>query len=110
MMKSRTTKLIKLHLHSPFNTKEFEAALKALEDKKSPGPNKTTSEMLEHLGTKANSKLLRIFNNNWKTGHVPQSCREADKVPIHKKGKDQANADSYCPISLTSCVSKLMER
>ena len=31
-------------------------------------------------------------------------------VPIHKKGKDRANTDSYRPISLTSCVGKLMER
>ncbi|KAK7102290.1 hypothetical protein V1264_020529 [Littorina saxatilis] len=31
-------------------------------------------------------------------------------VPIHKKGKDRAKVDSYRPISLTSCVGKLMER
>ena len=31
-------------------------------------------------------------------------------VPIHKKSKDQSNTDSYRPISLTSCVGKLMER
>ena len=70
----------------------------------------STNKMLEHLGTKAKTKLLGIFNNSWKTGHVPQSWREADMVPIHKKGKDRANADSYRPISLTSCAGKLMER
>ena len=75
------------HINCPFNTKEFEEALKTLKDKKSPGPDKITNEMLEHLGTKAKSKLLGIFNNSWKTGHVPQSWREADMVPIHKKGK-----------------------
>ena len=93
----------------PFNRKEFEKALKTLKDKKSPGPDKITNTMLEHLGTKAKSKLLGIFNNSWKTGHVPQSWREADMVPIHKKGKDRTNTDSYRPISLTSCVGKLME-
>ena len=98
------------YMNCPFNTKEFEEALKTLKDKKSPGPDKITNEMLEHLGTKAKSKLLGIFNNSWKTGHVPQSWREADMVPIHKKGKDRANTDSYRPISLTSCAGKLMER
>ena len=97
-------------MNCPFNTENFEEALKTLKDKKSPGPDKITNEMLEHLGTKAKSKLLGIFNKIWKTGLVPQSWREADMVPIHKKGKDQANTDSYRPISLTSCVSKLMER
>ena len=98
------------YINCPFNTKEFEEALKTLKDKKSSGPDKITNELLEHLGTKAKSKLLGIFNNSWKTGHVPQSWREADMVPIHKKGKDRANTDSYRPISLTSCVGKLMER
>ena len=75
---------------------------------KSPGPNKITNEMLEqHFGTK--SKLLGKFNS-WKAGHVSQSWPEADMVPIHKKGKNQANTDSYRPITLTSCVGKLMER
>ena len=98
------------YMNCPFNTKEFEEALKTLKDKKSPGPDKITNEMLEHLGTKAKSKLLGIFNNSWKTGHIPQSWREADMVPIQKKGKDRANTDSYRPISLTSCAGKLMER
>ena len=46
MMKSRTTKLIKIHLNTdcPFNTKEFEEALKILKDKKSPGPDKITRD------------------------------------------------------------------
>ena len=98
------------YMNCPFNTKEFEEALKTLKDKNSPGPDKIINEMLEHLGTKAKSKLLRIFNNSWKTGHVPQSRREVDMVPIHMKGKDQVNTDSYRPISLTSCMGKLMER
>ena len=98
------------YMKCPFSTKEFEETLKTLKDKKSPGPDKITNETLEHLGTKAKSKFLGIFNNSWKTGYVPQSWQEADMVPIHKKGKDWANTDSYRPISLTSCVGKLMEK
>ena len=94
----------------PFNTQEFEEAVKTVKDKKSPGLDKITNKMLEHLGTKATSKLLGIFNNSWRTGYVPQSWREADIVPIHRKGKDRADTDSYCPISLTGCVGKLVER
>ena len=97
-------------MNCPFNTKELEEALKTLQNKKSPGPDKITNEMLAHLGTNAKFKLLGICNNSWKAGHVPQSWREAHMVPIHKKGNDRANTDSYRPISLTSCVGKLMER
>ena len=95
---------------SPFNTKESEEALKTLKDKKSPSPDKITDEMLEHLGNKAESTLVGIFNNNWKTRHVPKSWREADIVPIHKKGKDRANTHSFSSICLTSCAGKLNER
>ena len=30
-------------------------------------------------------------------------------IPILKRGKDKSKAESYRPISLTSCVGKLME-
>ena len=98
------------YMNKPFNMKELEEALRILKEKKSPGPDKVTNEMLQHLGMKAKATLLAIFNNSWKTGHVPQVWREAHMVPIHKKGKDRAKVDSYRPISLTSCVGKLMER
>ncbi|KAL8621712.1 hypothetical protein ACOMHN_061847 [Nucella lapillus] len=96
------------YMDRPFKLKELEA-VKSLKDN-SPGPDKVSNEMLKHLGTKAKTKLLALFNNSWKTGHVPQSWREAEMVPIQKKGKDKARADSYRPISLTSCVGKLLER
>jgi len=31
-------------------------------------------------------------------------------IPIHKAGREKSKAQSYRPISLTSCVGKLMER
>ncbi|XP_070209766.1 uncharacterized protein [Littorina saxatilis] len=98
------------HMNKPFNHQELADAMKALHERKSPGPDKITNEMLLHLGTRAKTQLLKLYNNSWKTGHVPQVWREADMVPIHKKGKDRAKVDSYRPISLTSCVGKLMER
>ena len=54
--------------------------------------------------------MLDIFNLSWKTGHVPQIWREANMIPIHKKGKDKLKTSSYRPISLKSCVGKVMER
>ena len=60
---------------------EFEEALTTLKAKKSPGPDKVTNKMLGHLGSKAKSKLLALFNNSWKTGHV--------LVPIHKRGRTE---------------------
>ena len=66
--------------------------------------------MLLHLGPTAKKTLLKIFNASWKNASVPQTWRDATMLPIHKKGKDKTKADSYRPISLTSCVGKLIER
>ena len=41
---------------------------------------------------------------------MPDIWKEASIIPIHKKGKDKKDAKSYRPISLLSCVGKLLER
>ena len=80
------------------------------ETKKAPGPDNITNEMLLHLGPCSKRKLLQLFNDGWRTGTVPQVWREAIMIPILKRAKDKSQAESYRPISLTSCVGKLMER
>ena len=95
---------------SAFTAKELEEALQRLKLKKSPGPDGITNEMILHLGEKSKEVLLKIFNSSWKTGSVPQCWKEADMIPIQKKGKDKSKAQNYRPISLTSCLGKLMER
>ena len=89
---------------------ELQSALRKLKKKKSPGPDAISNEMLTHLGSTAVNKLLEIFNHSWEEGKLPQIWREANMIPILKKGKDPKQASSYRPISLTSCVVKTMER
>ena len=97
-------------MDKPFITQELDDALRFLPLKKSPGPDKITNEMLIHLGPKSKKKLLQLFNDGWRTGTVPQIWREAIMIPVHKAGKDKRKAENYRPISLTSCIGKLMER
>ena len=97
-------------MKKPLTITEMEEAMASLQLKRSPGPNKITNEMLLHLGPKAKSKLLEIYNNSWKSGNIPQSWREATMIPVHKKGKNMKSANSYRPISLLSCTGKLLER
>ena len=78
--------------------------------RKASGPDSITNEMLLHLGPCSKKKLLQLFNDGWRTGTVLQVWREAIMIPILKRGKDKSQAESCQPISLTSCVGKLMER
>ena len=93
-----------------FTEKELEEGMRLLQKEKSPGPDGITNEMIQKLGKSAKRTLLKILNVSWKNASVPQAWRDAIMIPIHKKGKEKTKADSYRPVSLTSCVGKLMER
>ena len=99
-----------IEMNSPYNMEELKTALSCLSLKKAPGPDQITNEMLMNMGPQAKKKLLQLINDSWRTGIVPEIWKEATILPIHKKGKDKKKATSYRPISLTSCVGKLMER
>ena len=89
---------------------ELEEALRKLKQKKAPGPDEITNEMLKHLGPGAKRFLLSVYNQSWHTGTVPTSWKKALVRPIPKKGKDKRDPTSYRPISLLSCTGKLLER
>ena len=94
----------------PFSIKELKDALKKMKTKKAPGPDGITGEMIKHLGACSRAVLLKIFNHSWIKGVVPAVWKEAIVIPVPKKGKDKKNPRSYRPISLLSCVGKLLER
>ena len=52
------------------------------------------------------SKLYKVCYN---TGHLPSQWKEANVVPIHKKGSKML-VENYRPISLTCLVMKIFER
>ena len=54
--------------------------------------------------------LLDIFNETWASGEIPECWKEATVIPIPEPSKDSRNPSNYCPISLTSCLCKTMER
>jgi hypothetical protein len=66
--------------------------------------------MLRILGQVAKKVLLKLMNQSWRRGIVPQVWKESKMVPIPKKGKDKTDPNSYRPTSLLRCTSKLMER
>jgi hypothetical protein len=53
---------------------------------------------------------LYIIPTLFLTCYVPHVWKRASVVPLLKSGKDPSRMDSYRPISLTSCLAKVMER
>ena len=54
--------------------------------------------------------LPEVYNNIWMSNKFPHTWRQMVVVPIPKNGKDSTNPDNNCPIALTSCLCKTMER
>jgi len=66
--------------------------------------------MLTNLSIQIRRFLLHTFNIMFRTGFIPDNWRVAIVVPILKPEKPKDKAESYRPISLTSCMGKVMER
>ena len=58
--------------------------------------------------TQLSDPLTIIFNKSLQEGVVPEDWRVANFILIFKKGA-HSNPIIYCPISLTSVVSKILE-
>ncbi|KAM7303950.1 hypothetical protein ISCGN_013852 [Ixodes scapularis] len=64
--------------------------------------------MLRNLDTEAVAAVTRFLNKCWQNGKIPRQWKAAKVVMIPKPGK-RPQLDALRPISLTSCVGKLME-
>ena len=95
--------------NQPFSMDELRTALGKAHDT-APGPDQIHYQILRHLPGASLQCLLKVFNNILETGKFPPSWREATIIPIAKPGKDSKDPNNYCPIALTSCVCKTMER
>ncbi|KAJ4447753.1 hypothetical protein ANN_09761 [Periplaneta americana] len=97
------------YYNTPFTTEELEAALDTSPNT-SHGPDNIHNRMLRHLPPAGKSFLLAMYNRIWTEGVFPSAWRSAIVILVQKPGKDPSLSGSYRPISLTSCVCKVMER
>ena len=94
----------------PFTKKELKAALRKMKRKGAPGCDDIPPAFLKELGPKGLNELLTICNLSYENADVPQVWRHAVIIPILKRGKPASEVESFRPISLTSCIVKLLER
>ena len=65
--------------------------------------------MLKEAATVLSEPLSRIFNLSLQQHIYPNLWKEANVAPVHKK-ESRSLVENYRPISLLSCVGKVMER
>ena len=83
--------------------------IQILDLKKASGPDKISHKMLKIAPEKIAEPLQIIFSKSLRQGKYPSSWKIAHVIAIYKKG-DASLPSNYRPISLISCVGKIMER
>ncbi|CAL4071453.1 unnamed protein product, partial [Meganyctiphanes norvegica] len=68
-----------------------------------------SNAFLKHLPPTKTQELLGLFNRSWKEGKLPPPWKTGLIIPISKPGKPPELPESYRPIALLQCTSKLME-
>ena len=88
---------------------KLQSAIKRMKGKGAAGPDNIPPSFLKSLGPLALQELLSIFNSSFSLAHCPRIWRVATIIPLLKAGKSPSEVASFRPISLTSCVVKLLE-
>ena len=83
--------------------------IKAMKDNKSPGVDGIPPKLLMETVEQISIPLARVFNLSLKEGVVPFEWKEANIIPLFKKGS-RNKSENYSPVSLTSVICKLLER
>ena len=96
-------------LDKPFTMAELKSAVSTLKAV-TEGPDHVNNEMIRRLPAIALTNLLVLFNKIWENDEFPAAWREAVVIPLLKPGRDGSDPLHYRPISLTSCLCKLMEK
>ena len=97
-------------LNSRFTMEELISCIKELPSNKATGEDEVHNMFLKKLPTAKLQELLGLINHSWTTGEVPSSWKNSIVIPILKANKEPTDPDSYRPVSLISCVSKVLEK
>lgn len=95
--------------NDPISMFELKHALSLTSDS-SPGKDNITYSMIKNCHEKLQMEILKIYNKIFSEQVFPAEWRTAIIIPILKPGKNPQETTSYRPISLTSCLSKLLEK
>lgn len=97
-----------LDLDADIQEWEVRQVLQDLNCKSAAGPDKISNKALRNLNDTGIAALTKYYNRCWREGFVPKQWRTALTVLIPKPNKPPG-IDNLRPISLTSCMGKVLE-
>ena len=95
--------------NAPFTKHEFYQAIQKLQNT-AAGEDRIENIILKNLTINYQEYLLKLFNRSWREEILPTDWKSGLLQPILKPEKKDFLVNSYRPITMLSCVGKLMER
>ena len=90
-------------------TNEVKAHIRQLRNS-ATGPDNIHNRCLKNYSELLVQHLTNLFNLILKEGYVPAMWKKANIILLLKPKKDKQHPSSYRPISLLSCLGKLLEK
>ena len=84
-------------------------AIEELSPNSAGGPDGIPTSLLINCAEEIAPALQIIFSHSLSSSLIPTSCKEAAIIPVFKSG-DKSLPSNYHPISLTSVLSKVIEK
>lgn len=88
---------------------EIKQIIKTLKPKKSSGFDEISNYIIKKLPVEFHRTITIIINNCLNIGYFPSVWKNAKILSFPKVGKTANSVTNYRPISLLSCMSKLLE-
>jgi len=97
-----------IEIEKPITPIEFAAALNTLKGN-TPGLDRINYTMIKNIGKTTKNRIISL-QNSILNNYIPQTYKNSLIIPIIKPNTDKTNLNSYRPISLNSCLSKILDK
>ena len=97
------------HYNEDFCLTELQHVIKTAGNT-SVGPDLIHYQFLKQMSEADTRSLLNFYNIIWRSGEYSSCWKRAIVVPILKRNKDPSSPKSFRPISLTSCLGKILDK
>jgi len=89
---------------------ELKEAIKACKSNTASGIDNIHNQMIKNLPDNFLSQILTLFNKSIQESKVCQIWKTSKITMINKKDSEKSDPANYRPISVTSCLGKVLER
>ncbi|KAI8434197.1 hypothetical protein MSG28_012309 [Choristoneura fumiferana] len=100
----------RMHLSRPFSIGEVVDGIKLLKYGKAAGPDNIFNEFIRAMGPVSVGWLAALFDYILLNNRLPKEFKLAKVIAVLKPGKTDDRPENFRPISLLSCIYKLLER